>query len=1413
MRAAMVAFGTGIFVCLVIGCTMLRGGATQEGAGMVLPEGVKGVWDLSTADREATPTRERVSLKGLWRWQPAGDRTDSVAAEGWGYVQVPGAWPRGPSRDGSQAFYPHPSWQNRPLQDVTAAWYQLEIAVPAEWAGRRIALSVEFLNSFATVYVDGRKAGDMRFPAGEMDLTSLCQPGQKHVLSMLVLAMPLKAVMLSFSDSDAAKQVRGEVGRRGLCGDVYLMGTPQGAHINDLKVKTSVRKWQITFDTALDGADVQATYALRAQVKEGERTVKEFTSNPFKGADLANGRIAVTEDWRPDKLWDIHTPQNQYDVSLSLLDANGRLLDEALPERFGFREFWIDRRDFYLNGTRIFLSFTRSQPGWSYEEARQALERRRAIGINFVAAGGFGCEPGAHSSFKEVLRATDDMGTLVALTQPHMGNYDWDAPNADQTNGYAEHAEFYTRVAGNHPSVVFYATSHNACGYAEDMNPDLIDGLVDRSAETRGGNVAHALRAEAIVKRLDDSRILYHHAGGNLSAMHTVNFYANFAPIQEMSDWFEHWATVGVKPLHLNEYGVPYPWDWSMYRGWYKGRREFGSAVVPWEFCLAEWNAQFYGPEAYKISEREQANLRWEAQKFREGALWHRWDYPTNLNYAFPERKGVYSMYVTDNWRAFRTWGLSVNDPSDYANHAPEALIRNNMALLAYIGGKPAAFTSKDHNFLPGETVEKQLILINNCRETVTADCQWSFALPRVVTGSKTITLPTGQQERIPLTFQLPADLLSGRYTLSATVRFSNGETQEDSFAIHVLPAPQPVRAAGRIALFDPKGETAALLRKLEVGFKTVGADADLSAYDTLIVGKAALTLEGPAPDISRVRAGLKVVIFEQPGDVLEKRLGFRIAEYGLRCVFPRVPDHPTLSGLSDEHLWNWRGEATVLPPRIERNLDYPLVVEWCGIRVPRAWRCGNRGNVASALIEKPASGDFLTILDGGYALQYATLMEYREGRGLVLLCQADVTGRTESEPAAEALVRNILRYASAWQPAPRRTVAYAGEEAGRKHLEATGLSVAAYEGGSPSADQVLVVGPGGGEQLSRSAGAIRNWLQAGGHVLALGLSEEEANAFLPVKVKMNVAEHIAAYFGPQGAGSALAGVSPAEVHNRDPRKVPLVTEGAKAVGDGVLATAEDGRVVFWQLAPWQFDYSGEKMNIKRTFRKVTSGTTRLLANMGAGGRTPLLDHFSRPLELRVDPLAEFLGTLRVEGGDRAVVLPSRWQGLPLLSRTAPEGWTEPGFDDSAWRTINVPGSWESQFDDLLDFDGTFLYRVKVTLPPEMARGEALLVLGAVDDEDRTYVNGTRVGSITQETNPHDYWEAPRRYRLPAGTLVAGENVIAVQVQDLRQAGGIMGFTNVPDVKPQPQGEQRWLKGYYLDVPEEWDDPYRFFRW
>ena len=51
------------------------------------------------------------------------------------------------------------------------------------------------------------------------------------------------------------------------------------------------------------------------------------------GLNKAAGRLAFTEPWKPDKLWDIHTPQNQYEVALSLLDADGKVLDTSFTTR------------------------------------------------------------------------------------------------------------------------------------------------------------------------------------------------------------------------------------------------------------------------------------------------------------------------------------------------------------------------------------------------------------------------------------------------------------------------------------------------------------------------------------------------------------------------------------------------------------------------------------------------------------------------------------------------------------------------------------------------------------------------------------------------------------------------------------------------------------------------------------------------------------------------------------------------------------------------------------------------------------------------------------------------------------------------------------------------------------------------
>ena len=1240
------------------------------------------VWDRSKAYHESTPTQERICVNGLWRWQPATKALEVVPTDGWGRLRVPEAWPTGNHAwPDPQFYYPNPAWEKPDANGVTSAWYEREITVPHEWADRRITLQASYVNSYAVVYLDGAKVGEMRFPGGDIDLTGICRPGQKQMLSMFVVAIPLKAVMMSFADSAAARQVAGSVERRGLCGDIYLTSTPTGARITDVKVETSVRDWAITFDLALARLDRERTYSVRAQITDGNKPVKEFTCNPFQPNELADGRIRVTENWRPEKLWDIHTPQNQFDVSLSLLDSAGKVMDTALPVRFGFREFWIEGKDFYLNGTRLYLAaipLNNAQGSAimaSYEATRATLQWYKSFGINFVYTHNYGCEPGTHRAFEEVLKAADDEGVLVAFSQPHFGQYTWTAPDADTTNGYAQHAAFCVHVAQNHPSVVCYATSHNGTGYGEDMNPDMIDGILAPRESYGVVSAGRALRAEAILHQLDPSRIVYHHAG-NLGSMHSINFYGNWIPPQEMSDWFEHWATVGVKPVFAGEYSVPLHWDWGMYRGWYEGKREFGDAVVPWEFSIAEWNAQTLGARAYQITEAEKQNLRWEAEKFRQGLGWRRWECPHPFGSpVFEDVSSVMAAQVTENYRAMRTWGNSATSspwdtegywilssraktsgdnphlevdwehlqrpgpraayvheeearallayhPDDYKPTAvAEALYRNYMPLLAYIAGKPSAFTSKDHNFYAGETAEKQLILINNSRLEVTADCQWTFDTPHPLSGTARVSVPPGDQKRLPLKMELPADVAPRQYSMQATVNFGNGETQKDSFAIDIQSRPAALKAVGKIAVFDPKGETGKLLDGMGIHWERVDANVDVTKYEMLIIGKGALNLQNAAPNLQAVRDGLKVVVFEQTGEVLEKRFGFRIAEYGLRWVFKRVPDHPILTGMGDEHLRNWRGASTTLPPRLAYELSPQFsgspTVHWAGLPVTRVWRRGNRGNVASALIEKPACGDFLPILDGGYALQYTSLVEHHAGKGMVLFCQSDISGRTETDPVAETLARNIVQYVTTWQPSPMRMVVYAGDSIGKEYLASAGIRIADYQSEKLSAGRVLVVGPGGGKRLAAQRADVALWVKAGGKVLALGLEEDEANSFLPMHVSMVRREHIAACFEPFGTASPLAGVSPAEVHNRDPRDLPLISGisgGATVAADGVLATAADGNVVFCQLVPWQFDYSGEKMNVKRTYRRVSCLLARLLGNMQAAGETPILEHITTPV-------------------------------------------------------------------------------------------------------------------------------------------------------------------------------------------------------
>jgi hypothetical protein len=378
--------------------------------------------------------------------------------------------------------------------------------------------------------------------------------------------------------------------------------------------------------------------------------------------------------------------------------------------------------------------------------------------------------------------------------------------------------------------------------------------------------------------------------------------------------------------------------------------------------------------------------------------------------------------------------------------------------------------------------------------------------------------------------------------------------------------------------------------------------------------------------------------------------------------------------------------------------------------------------------------------------------------------------------------------------------------------LESAGISVKSYRDGKVAAEDVLVVGPGGGRQLAKDAASIQKWLDTGGHVLALGLDQEETNVFLPIKVSMNRGEHIAAYFEPFGADSLLAGVSPADVHSPAPQELPLVSSGVQVVGDGVLGLAERAHVVFCQLppesvAPALGSLHAEQHNLKRTYRHTCVLVARLLGNMGVAGSTPLLTRFSTPVAEDVDASVARNGDFAAAGDANGVA--DEW----LFSSSVNEATCkrEKMADGSEARCLalscpltqvddkNPPSTMLAQHDVPVKKDQW--YRIAFQVRAEQLAHNSVSV---------TVTNMANWQSLFeyQRFEPGPQWQ---RFSFEVQASDTVEQRTRFQIW--YSGAGQLWISDVR-VDPIPDPAQgRWLEGLYLDVPSEWDDPYRFFRW
>ena len=1430
---------------------LFAAGPTAGAADAPLPAGERVTWAEEKVEA-LTPLRGRVLLNGLWRFQPANE--DAPGAD-WGWARVPGSWhnlrewPRW-NIDGVVAR--GESWRALDLSTVGRAWYERELAIPADWAEREIVLRLTRLSTDAEVFLDGKKQGGVAWPEGEVSLKD-AKPGRTHSLRVRVTAAASGQLVGHAMDFNDVQLQAAKLRTRGLVDDVWLESRPTGPRIAGAFLRPSVRERALFVDLELAGPPPKGRHELRAVAKRWPdgAEVKSWTLELPEGTGENVSGLRL--DWERPELWELGAPR-LHTLELTLTRPKAKRPLDVWSERFGFREFWIEGRDFYLNGSKTRLRPFNALKEYDISGVGEAIEAhlRSWLDMNFnlIELWPYAQNRGTARFEGLWAKKADELGMGLMLPFSNANDYvnnlwglSGPAP-AEQRAAFAEAVRRDWKRWRNHPSILVWVSTGNTFSHGDDQNPKRIG---QRAAlEANGGygasarvKVGRELLGE--MKKLDPTRPVTSHHNGAVGDFQTMNHYLNLLPLQEREEHLSQWAEKGDMPYMSVEFGVPFAL--TMVRG----RRGYGGSIST-EPLVTEHAAGVLGPRAYELEpESYRAQI---ASRFRSDQTYDNVDNWETIH-GHPAFQELAALFNRHTWRSWRTWGLSgglipwgegyswrVTDDSTVPlppfaagregiylprmraalleawspargrlTPAGAALREGNSPLLAWLGGPRERFTEKDHDFFAGAPIEKSAILLNDTRGPRGYALEWTagFDGAQPVRGRAEGRLAPGETVFEPIRFSAPAVLAAptdGELRLS--VRWEGkAEPAIDTFALRAHP--RDAEPAPTVHAWDPAGETSAWLRSLGVEVRPLAAGAGLPPKnEVLVVGRRAYG-RGPLPPglAEWVAEGGRLVTFAQEPEAL-RAAGWRVHRYVSRQVWPVATQraHPILDGLDERDLRDWRGAGTLVPP-----IEAPEPGDGVMHDKPRwPYRWGNRGSVASGLLEKPHRSAWTPILEGEFDLAYSPLLELRHGRGLALQTQLDLEDRPE-EPMAALLTRRVLRHAAQWRAPEERAdgVVYMGGERGGELLRGLGLEFADNASIGPETG-LVIVGP---EQPVRDA-SLRGFVERGGRVLFL--------ARLPGALP----------FGTSGAEGAWHGVAPGELPDwpearglsvsdlrvRVETQVPLLKGGpaTEVAGGGVLGRFRvgAGSVVFFQLPPDALP-AETKTYYRYSQWRLTRALAQVIANLG--GRFSL-DAASLAPDLRPDPLAPrpLVGEWRWKVEQRVPTAATPAEAAPEpVNEGRRQDWQAKEFDDSGWSRAQAPVALESLAPDMKDFDGVVWFRTEIDLPEEWSGRAAVLELGVLDDFDVAYVNGTQVGA----TATPDAWSKARSYALPGWVLKPGRNVIALRIYDRFGGGGLMA-KRAEDIRLRvakaPERSSFYAPGFREDY-ELGDDPARYYRW
>ena len=1002
-------------------------------------------WDLKQVDK--TESSIRFDLSGYWRVQPFGtqvsrpnlgfegnEKSTRVVSlfpkpSGWAYAKFPGSWrPTGPSRRGgivNSRMKPLSRWQDIDISFYPAAWLEREFGLKDIGTDRGIFLVINGVHDACDIYVNDAFIGSVvPWQVREFNITHAVNPGGDNRI-LIMAGRPYARTSLKKRDGETVLLPSG------MCLPVHLdIRSTKDISFHDVIPIPLFRKRRLDIEFRAENP-LKAERHFMATCRITDTRSKRVIELP-PAAFALDGKARETKtlsfNWEQPILW---FPDDPHLLDLSLVvHAGDELIDETFPLRFGFREVWAEKGDFWMNGVPFRMQGQcHSFPGESHNRALDTIRRLGLLGFRSSIAYFLGRDSMPQAATEATLKAADEKGFLFNFKLYAGGG---------TAKGALRARRDYFRQLRSHPSVVCYTRlQYGYHGPAHGSPISLGRQVEEKEKELPGYKSNQAL--VDLCHELNPGCLVAYYQQGVVGDYRSYMQYLGYGtPIQTREEWPRYWAEQRPAPFFGAELDICsnlYIWRWQ--KGFRAGSVAFAQGVPP---LSTEHAARYFGPEAYGRETPESVKaIQAHADKEAEYDL-----------LKSPNAVALKAFMIEHTTRAWRTYGISylIHDdtkityrPDLKLNASDLAYQKNNARFLAYTGGPKEDFVRKDHSFTSGENVQKQIILISGKFHPVVARVQWRLLDKQ--TGEEMrrqvdeLKVKAGVIFKHPIVFEAPAVKAKTRYTLSMDVQ-QEGETSGDEFDIEVFPVPQkPSIRKTRILVIDEEGDTLKMLRHAGLKAERIvlsagsGSLKKLSVADLLIIGRKSYPKDASTVNalFKVVESGLNILCFEQTE---REVFGLKNDDPNTRHAFISASDHPVVRGLGDEDLRNWRGASNILEPYPDyrKGIKYGLLEHkrgrgFFGQNEFAHW--SSNGTVASFHFEKPQTGPFKTIISSGFDMLYSPLVELRPGKGKILLCQLDVTNRYGIVPVATRITHRLVEHGAKKRGRAGHTVAWWG--------------------------------------------------------------------------------------------------------------------------------------------------------------------------------------------------------------------------------------------------------------------------------------------------------------------------------------------------------------------------------------------------